>query len=82
MCHTLVHLCIKYIHIANILKLYLEKEGRHSENSKVFSEYVRTMMVDEDEVLVSFDVTSLYTNVPITKALEIIRDLLSKDDNV
>ena len=69
-------------HIANVFKLYLKKEGRHSENSKVFSEYVRTMMIDEDEVLVSFDVTSLYTNVPIAKALEIIKDLLFKDGNV
>ena len=69
-------------HIADILKQYLDKEGRHSENSKVFSQYVRTLMVEEDEVLVSFDVTSLYTNVPITATLEIIKDSLLNDHNL
>ena len=66
-------------YIADILKTYIEKEGRHSENSKVFSEYVRTLTVEEDEVLVSFDVTSLYTNVPIKDTLLIIKGLLEND---
>ena len=66
-------------YVANILSTYIKKEGRHSENSKVFSEYVRTLTVEEGEILVSFDVTSLYTNVPIKDTLVIIKDLLEKD---
>ena len=66
----------------DILSLYINKEGRHSENSKVFSEYVRTLTVEEDEILVSFDVTSLYTNVPIKETLNIIKDLLEEDRNL
>ena len=66
-------------YIADLLKVYIEKEGRHSENSKVFSEYVRSLTVEDDEVLVSFDVTSLYTNVPIKETLLIIKSLLEND---
>ena len=68
---------LKYF--ADILSSYTRKEGRHSENSKVFSEYVRTLTVEEDEILVSFDVTSLYTNVPIRDTLTIIKELLEND---
>ena len=69
-------------HVAEILKTYLDKEGRNSMNSKVFSEYVRTLTIDEDEILVSFDVTSLYTNVPIQNTLGIIKELLENDVNL
>ena len=48
-------------HIATILTTYVSREGRHSENSNIFSEYVRKhkskKKVKEDEILVSFDVT-------------------------
>ena len=66
-------------YVAGILSRYVSKEGRHSENSKVFSEYIRTIKVEDDEILVSFDVTSLYTNVPIKDTLEIIKGLLEND---
>ena len=40
------------------------------------------MEIDEDECTVSFDVTSLYTNVPIKDTLNIIKDLLLNDENL
>ena len=66
-------------YVAGILSSYIEREGRNSINSKVFSEYVRTLHINDDEVMVSFDVTSLYTNVPIRDTLTVIEDLLNKD---
>ena len=66
-------------HIANILTTYVSREGRHSENSKIFSEYVRKLKVKDDEILVLFDVTSLYTNVPIKETLVIIKTLMEND---
>ena len=33
----------------------------------------------EDEILVSFDVVSLFTNVPIGKAIEVLHMLMSPD---
>ena len=55
------------------------KLGWHSENSKIFSDYVRKLKVKDDEILVSFDVTSLYTNVPIKETLLIIKTLMEND---
>ena len=37
------------------------------------------LQLDEDELLVSFDVTALFICMPVDKALDIIFDLLSKD---
>ena len=38
--------------------------------------------IEPDEVMVSFDVTSLYTAIPIDQALLIIRDLVEHDDKL
>ena len=46
------------------------------------SEYMRTLTVDEDEILLSFDVTSLYTNVPMKDKLVIIKDILDNGTNL
>ena len=59
-----------------------ENENSHRKNSKEFSEYIRNITIDDNEVLVSFDVTSLYTNVPIKDTLAIIRDLLGNDKDL
>ena len=36
----------------------------------------------EDEILVSFDVVSLFTNVPIGEAVDVIRELLRDDEDL
>ena len=36
----------------------------------------------EDEVLVSFDVVSLFTNVPIGEALQVIQERLREDESL
>ena len=38
--------------------------------------------IEPDEIMVSFDVTSLYTTIPIDQALLIIKDLLEHDDKL
>ena len=37
--------------------------------------------MDRDEVIVSFDVSSLYTNVPVREAIDICADLLYSGDH-
>ena len=38
--------------------------------------------MSDDEILVSFDMTSLFTVTPITESLEIIKGLLQADDTL
>ena len=59
-------------YIANILKPYTLLNKQHRKNSKEFSEFIRAHTIEEDEIMASFDVEALYTNVPIENALVII----------
>ena len=61
-------------YIANILKAYVR--NNNANNSTTFSNYIRNVPIKDDEIIVSFDVISLYTNIPITDTLNIIKDLL------
>ena len=40
------------------------------------------LRVEEDEMLVSFDVSSLFTNVPIDEVVQVIRDRLRRDETL
>ena len=50
--------------------------------SEEFSEFIRAHTKEEDEIMVSFDVKALYTNVPIENALAIIKELLENDETL
>ena len=69
----------KWIDLFPLYIVLTRKLGWHSENSKIFSDYVRKLKVKDDEILVSFDVTSLYTNVPVKETLVIIKTLMEND---
>ena len=43
---------------------------------------MRDITIGEDDLLVSFDVTSLFTNVPIGEALQVIQAKLREDDSL
>ena len=51
-------------------------------NSKHFPETMREITIGEDELLVSFDVSSLFTNVPIGEAVQVIQAKLREDDSL
>ena len=44
-------------------------------NSKEFVDYIKNFAISENEILVSFDLVSLFTSVSVDKALGIILDL-------
>ena len=67
-------------YIANILKAYGRDENNNAKNSTTFSNYIRNVPIEDDEIMVSFDVTSLYTNIPIIDTLNIIKDYVNNDD--
>ena len=69
-------------YIANILKPYTLLNKQQCKNSKEFSEFIRAHTIQEDEIMVSFDVEALYTNVPIDDALAIIKELFENDETL
>ena len=66
-------------YIPNILKTYVKHENNNAKNSTTFSSYIRNVPIEDDEIMVSFDVTSLYTNIPIIDTLNIIKDYVHSD---
>ena len=61
-------------YIANILK----DENNNPKNSTAFSNLIRNVPIDDDKIMILFDVTSLYTSIPIN--INIIKDYVNKDD--
>ena len=58
------------------------KTEHHVLNTKQFVEDINSLVLAEDEVLLSHDVVSLFTNVPIPQALDIIRARLENDETL
>ena len=51
-------------------------------DSAHFVDLVKDIKLSEDEIMISFDVKSLFTNVPITEAVEVIHGMLKSDDTL
>ena len=65
--------------IAKILKPLVGKSPHHITSTQVFVEQTRHIKLETGECLSSYDVSALFTSVPIDPALNIIKDLLDKD---
>ena len=48
-------------YIANIVKAYVQDENDNAKNSTTFSNYIRNVPIEDDEVMVSFNVTCTRT---------------------
>ena len=67
-------------YMANILKAEMSKMKIRTPRILPFSNYIRNVPIEDDEIMVSFDVTSFYTNTPIIDMLNIIKDYVNNDD--
>ena len=67
-------------YIANILKAFVQDENNNAKNSSTLSSYIRNVPIQNEDIMVSSDVTFLYTHIPITDTLNIIKDHVNNDD--
>ena len=65
--------------LAKILKPLVGKSPHHITSTQDFVEQARHIELEPGECLSSYDVSALFTSVPIDPALNIIKDLLDKD---
>ncbi|XP_072020698.1 uncharacterized protein [Amphiura filiformis] len=65
--------------LARIFGPLVGQTQHHVKNSKDLADDLAEIMVEEGEEFISHDVVSLFTNTPIDKSLEIIRQRLIKD---
>ena len=65
--------------VANILSPLIGKSKHHINNTQSFVEQIHDLQLEPDESLVSFDVSALFTSIPVDKTLDIVRELLNKD---
>ena len=69
-------------HVAKILAPLVGKSDRHLQNSQDLVSKMSKFTLGPNECLVSYDVTALFTSVPVEECLSIIKDLLSADDTL
>lgn len=67
------------IHLAKKLKPLVGRIDSFVKDSKHFINEIKNIKLDQNDILVSFDVTSLYTNIPINEAMEVVRKIIDLD---
>ena len=65
--------------LAKVLKPLVGKSPHHITSIQDFGEQAKQIILEPGECLSSYDVSALFTSVPIDPALTIIKDLLEKD---
>ena len=66
-------------HISKILQQYTGQTDHYVKNSAHFVSTIKDLKVEEDETLVSYDVTALYPSIPQEEAIQIFHQRMSND---
>ena len=69
-------------YLARILKPLVGQTEHHIKNSAEYVDKVKHERVEDDETIVSHDVVSLFTSVPVDKAVTVIHNRLLADDTL
>ena len=60
----------------------LVKTSPHTiNNTNAFLTYIKDLKLERDEILISFDVVSLFTSIPLDTAKRIANELLTNDES-
>ena len=65
--------------VARIIKPLVGATEYHVNNSVELTEEIKKMKLEEGECLTSYDVSALFTSIPISSALDIINNKLQDD---
>ena len=65
-----------------VLNPLVGKSPHHIQSTRYFVNRLKGVTLLPGECLSSYDVTALFTSVPIDSALDIIKDLLEQDDTL
>ena len=68
-------------YLSRLLSPFAKIMRSHAEKSSHLAEILKNTSIEEDEVLVSFDVKSLFTSVPVQPAIECVRKILLADQS-
>ena len=69
-------------YLADLLKPLCLDSNYTVKNSREFTEFIRTQAFQPDEEIVSLDVVSLFTSIPVDLALEVIDHRLEKKNQL
>ena len=67
--------------VARLVSPLVGKREHHITNTQVFVEKIHDLKLDPDGSIVSFDVSALFTSIPVKEALKIVIELLERDDS-
>ena len=68
--------------LARILNPLTGKTTHHVSNSKEFAEEIKKYKLEKDECIISYDVSALFTSIPVKSALNIIKNILEQDQEL
>ncbi|XP_041430610.1 LOW QUALITY PROTEIN: uncharacterized protein LOC121397622 [Xenopus laevis] len=68
--------------LANILAPLVGNTVHHIQNAKEFVTKIHGVTLEAEETMVSYDVTSLFTCIPTTEAIETVRNRLQHDNTL